>query len=110
MEDLFLEYLRSSGDWLQSTLVLKAKSKTSRELKHEECYTMFKDLKKVHGPIVAKSIRDEKRQLQEKLDAEPDPATLPWILPRPDLPGSEAARLYYSKIWTRSCAESYKLL
>ena len=93
MEDLFIEYLRSSGDWLNSSLVVKARSETSRELKHEECYTMFKDLKKIHGPIVAKSIRDEKRQLQEKLEAEPDPSILPWILPHPDLPGSEAARL-----------------
>ncbi|CAE7280797.1 unnamed protein product, partial [Symbiodinium sp. CCMP2456] len=92
IENLFLDYLRCSGNWLSSTLVMQTKRVKDKELKMEEAYIMFKDLKQKHGSLMAKSIRDEKRAMQEALDKDPkaDPDTLPWVLAHPDLPGSEA--------------------
>ena len=95
MEDIFIDYIKCAGDWMNSTLVISSRSSSSKELKMEEIYMQYSDLKKKHGNVVAKCIRDEKRALQEQLDAqpEPDPDMLPWVLAHPDLPGSEAAGL-----------------
>ncbi|CAE7480808.1 unnamed protein product, partial [Symbiodinium necroappetens] len=108
IENLFLDYLRCSGNWLSSTLVMQTKRVKDKELKMEEAYIMFKDLKQKHGSLMAKSIRDEKRAMQEALDKDPkaDPDTLPWVLAHPDLPGSEAAGLNIMA-WE---AEEYKKL
>ncbi|CAE7655769.1 unnamed protein product [Symbiodinium sp. CCMP2592] len=97
LEDLFIDYVKSNADWMQSSLVMTVTSKTAKELKMEEDYMMFKDLKQKYGAVTAKAIRDEKRGLQEQLDKKPDPQMLPWILAHPDLPGSEDHELV--RVW-----------
>lgn len=75
---------------MESTLVATAKSKKSKDLQCADSYERYMDLKKKHGALTAKLIRDEKRALQDALDKKPDDSILPYILAHPDLPGSEA--------------------
>ena len=85
-----MQYLQCNGQWLESKVCITAKSKKSKELQCLDSYERYMDLKKKHGAVNAKLIRDEKRALQEALDKDPDENTLPYILAHPDLPGSEA--------------------
>ncbi|OLP95152.1 hypothetical protein AK812_SmicGene22759 [Symbiodinium microadriaticum] len=89
LDDLFMQYLQCNGQWLESKVCITAKSKKSKELQCLDSYERYMDLKKKHGAVNAKLIRDEKRALQEALDKDPDENTLPYILAHPDLPGSE---------------------
>ena len=63
---------------------------------------MYSDVRKKHGNVAGKAIRDEKRKLQDELDKNPNPEILPWILAHPDLPGSEAAGLIMNNASTQS--------
>ena len=92
LEDIFIDYLKSGGSWMESTLVVSSSSKKSKELKSNEVFMRYCDLKKRDGAVTAKLIRDEKRLLQDELDKKPKIAgeePLPYIFAHPDLPGSE---------------------
>ena len=93
LEDLFLDYLRAGGSWLESSWVVSTTTSKSKELQAEEVYVKYMDLKKRHGAVTAKMIRDEKRSLQDELDKRPkvpgEEPPLPFVFAHPDLPGSE---------------------
>ena len=93
LEDLFLDYLRAGGSWLESTLLVSTTTSKSKEMQAEEVFVKYMDLKKQHGALTAKMIRDEKRSLQEELDRRPtfpgEEPPLPYVFAHPDLPGSE---------------------
>ena len=92
LEDLFLDYLRAGGSWLESTLLVSTTTSKSKEMQAEEVFVKYMDLKKQHGALTAKMIRDEKRSLQED-DRRPtvpgEEPPLPYVFAHPDLPGSE---------------------
>ncbi|CAE7042112.1 unnamed protein product, partial [Symbiodinium sp. CCMP2456] len=92
LEEIFVDYLKSGGSWLESSLVVSTSSKKSKELESKEVFIRYCDLKKRDGAVTAKLIRDEKRALQEELDKKPVVAgeePLPFVFAHPDLPGSE---------------------
>ena len=74
---------------MQSSLLLTVTQKTSSEISGKQRYMRYLDLRKQHGAAAAKMIRDSKRELQKQLDKKPDPSQVPWVMPHPDLPGSE---------------------
>ncbi|CAE7244961.1 unnamed protein product [Symbiodinium microadriaticum] len=107
LDDLFLEYLRCDGRWMESNLVVKQVTSKGQLVEGVECYMRYMDLKKKEGAVTAKLIRDEKRTLQEKLDQSPDPDVLPFVMAHPDLPGSEdweLVRVFESAKITKSSA------
>ena len=89
MQQLFEEYLACGGDWMQSSLVLNVTQKASSEISGKQRYVRYIDLRKQHGVTAARMIRESKRELQKQLEKKPDPSQAPWVMPHPDLPGSE---------------------
>ena len=85
VDTLFSEYLACAGDWLTSTVVVRATSTSSRQLKGREIYIKYADLVAKHGEATASCIRAEKKRLQ--LTAEPDQP--PFWFKHPEMPGRE---------------------
>ncbi|CAE7338863.1 unnamed protein product [Symbiodinium sp. CCMP2592] len=107
LDEMFIEYLRCDGKWMESNLIVKQVTSKGQLVEGVECYMRYMDLKKKEGVVTAKLIRDEKRLLQENLEQNPDPDVLPFIMAHPDLPGSEdweLVRVFESAKITKSSA------
>lgn len=59
---LYEEYLSSGENWLASSLVANASRKLSTRRRGKYRMAMYKDLKNLYGPGVAKQLKDSKKQ------------------------------------------------
>ena len=112
MDTLFSEYLACGGDWLTSTIVVRATSTSSRQIKGREIYIKYCDLVAKHGEATASCIRSEKKRLQ--LAAGKDEP--PFWLKHPEMPAREDCMCIYSvrnphhipkHVLVRICYHSY---
>ena len=86
MGQLYEDWLSSGENWMRSSLVVNASRTQSSKRKGKYRMTTYKDLKKQHGPGVAKTLRDSKKE-QEK-NKKPDDGITYWQ-EHPDFPGKE---------------------
>ena len=84
--ELFDDWVASGQDWCQSALYLNSLKTSEQRKVGKYCMRTFAYLREKFGDTVAKSIRENKKDLQSKRKSEKDPI---WTMVHPDCPQSE---------------------